>query len=57
INALKSAYKALFESGEPLQERAEELLKETNTPSVKNLLAFITTSKRGIPFIRKNING
>jgi len=58
INELKTVYKALFESGSPLQETAQALLeKETMTPSVKNLLTFITQSKRGIPFIRKNING
>ncbi len=57
INELKIAYKALFESGEPLQETANRLLKEENKKSVKNLLVFITKSKRGIPFIRKNING
>jgi len=57
INALKTVYRALFESGEPLQETANRLLKENNTPSVKNLLVFITQSKRGIPYIRKNING
>ncbi len=57
INELKIAYKALFESGEPLQETANKLLKDENRKSVKNLLVFITESKRGIPFIRKNING
>ncbi|HHH19522.1 MAG TPA: acyl-ACP--UDP-N-acetylglucosamine O-acyltransferase [Campylobacterales bacterium] len=57
IDALKSAYRALFESGTPLQETAEQLLKETHTESVKNLLTFITNSKRGIPFTRKNIHG
>ena len=57
INALKSIYKILFESGEALQETAQILLQEENSESIKNLLEFITTSKRGIPFIRKNING
>jgi len=57
INALKSIYKILFESGEALQEKAQSLLENENSESIKNLLEFITTSKRGIPFIRKNING
>jgi UDP-N-acetylglucosamine acyltransferase len=62
INELKIIYRELFESGQPLQETANRLLneektKENNSQNIKNLLEFITTSKRGIPFIRKNING
>jgi UDP-N-acetylglucosamine acyltransferase len=57
INALKVAYKELFESGQALQESAEELLKTSSSQNVKNLVTFITKSKRGIPFVRKNING
>ena len=56
IDALKSAYRVLFESGKPLQETAKQLLKETETENVKKLLTFITNSKRGIPFTRKNNN-
>ncbi len=54
INALKVVYKALFESGQPLQETAEKLLREENSQNIINLLEFITTSTRGIPFIRKD---
>jgi UDP-N-acetylglucosamine acyltransferase len=57
INRLKSVYRELFESGEPLKESVERLLKEENSKIVKNLLEFVTNSKRGIPFTRKNING
>jgi len=57
INALKVIYRALFESGEPLQENAIKLLKKSDRESTKKLLEFVTTSKRGIPFTRKNING
>lgn len=62
INELKVIYIKLFESGKPLQETAEKLLneeekKEIKSQNIKNLLEFITQSKRGIPFIRKNING
>jgi len=53
INALKVAYKELFESGEALQERAKELEVETSSEHVKKLIEFITQSKRGIPYIRK----
>jgi len=57
INRLKVAYKELFESGEPLQEVAQRLLKDEKSEIVKKLLEFVTKSKRGIPYIRKNING
>ena len=54
INALKTAYRELFESGEALQENAENILKTTASQNVKKLVEFITKSKRGIPYIRKN---
>ena len=57
INALKTAYKELFESGQALQKSAEELLKKSESENVKKLVTFIMQSKRGIPFIRKNNNG
>lgn len=57
INLLKTAYKELFESGNALQETAEKLLANSESEIVKNLVTFITTSKRGIPYVRKNING
>ena len=52
INALKSAYKALFEEGNPLQEVAEALFESTTSEKVRSLCDFIKTSKRGIPFTR-----
>jgi len=57
INNLKVAYRELFESGQPLQETAETLLEKSESEIIKNLVMFITKSKRGIPYIRKNING
>lgn len=54
INALKSAYKELFEEGNPLQEIAEKILQTTTSDKVKTLCEFIKTSKRGIPFTRKS---
>jgi len=54
INALKTAYRELFESGEALQDTAEILLKTSTSQNVKKLVEFITKSKRGIPYIRKN---
>jgi len=56
INALKSAYKELFESGKALQETAEQILNSSESKNVKKLVEFITQSKRGIPFVRKNNN-
>ena len=53
INALKSAYRKLFEDGNPLQEVAESILAETDSEKVKQLCEFIMSSKRGIPFTRK----
>jgi UDP-N-acetylglucosamine acyltransferase len=57
INRLKIVYKELFESGEPLQENSQKLLENEKSEIIKNLLEFVTTSKRGIPYTRKNING
>ncbi len=54
INELKVAYRELFEQGNPLQEVAQVLFETTNSSKVKSLCEFIKTSKRGIPFTRKN---
>ncbi len=53
INELKLAYKELFEQGNPLQNVASSLLEKSTSLKVKELCAFIKTSKRGIPFARK----
>lgn len=52
IDALRSAYRELFESGKPLQEQASSLLETTESAYVKNLCTFILNTKRGIPFER-----
>jgi len=52
INALKAAYRELFEEGNPLQDVAQSLLETTTSDKVKMLCEFIETSKRGIPFKR-----
>jgi UDP-N-acetylglucosamine acyltransferase len=54
IDALKSAYRELFESGKPLKESANELLESVENLHVKNLCNFVLKTKRGIPFERKN---
>jgi UDP-N-acetylglucosamine acyltransferase len=53
INALKAAYRELFEQGNPLQEVAQTLFETSDSEKVKSLCKFIKTSKRGIPFTRK----
>ena len=53
INALKAAYRELFEQGNPLQEVAQTLFETSDSETVKTLCKFIKTSKRGIPFTRK----
>lgn len=53
INALKAAYRELFEQGNPLQEVAQMLFESSESEKVKKLCEFIKTSKRGIPFKRK----
>jgi len=53
VNELKTAYRELFESGQALQEIAENLYKNSSSEYVKKLAEFITKSKRGIPYTRK----
>ncbi|MBT5935927.1 acyl-ACP--UDP-N-acetylglucosamine O-acyltransferase [Sulfurimonas sp.] len=53
INALKSAYRDLFESGQPLKDTANRLLEEIKNYYVKDLCDFVLKTKRGIPFERK----
>lgn len=52
IDALRAAYRDLFESGQPLQEQTAALLQETHSELVKNLCTFILNTKRGIPYER-----
>ena len=53
INALKVAYRALFEQGQPIQEVVQTLFESNDSEKVKKLCEFIKTSKRGIPYKRK----
>ncbi len=53
INAIKLAYKDLFESGLPLSETAQNLIQNSNNSYVKELATFVSNTKRGIPFTRK----
>jgi UDP-N-acetylglucosamine acyltransferase len=53
IDEIKKGYKALFESGNPLNESATQLLQNSDNIYVKNLAQFVLDTKRGIPFVRK----
>jgi len=53
IDAVRAAYKALFESGNPLADSAKELLETSNNDHVKELANFALNTKRGIPYNRK----
>ncbi|TQV64558.1 MAG: acyl-ACP--UDP-N-acetylglucosamine O-acyltransferase [Sulfurovum sp.] len=57
IDGLKIAYKKLFESHNPIQEVAKDILEHSNSEVVKKLSKFIVESKRGIPFVRVKDNG
>jgi len=53
IQQIKKAYKQLFDSGNPLAQNANELLKNSENKYVKILAQFVLDTKRGIPFTRK----
>jgi UDP-N-acetylglucosamine acyltransferase len=55
IDELKSAYRELFESGQPLKDVASNILQNSTNDHVKNLCNFALETKRGIPYERKNI--
>lgn len=55
IDELKSAYRDLFESGQPLKDVANQLIEDTKNNHVHDLCSFILKTKRGIPFERKNV--
>ena len=53
INAIKKAYKDIFESGLPIQEVANEIIRTEDNNYVLELANFVINTKRGIPFLRK----
>lgn len=55
IDAIKGAYKELFESGQALKESANSIIEKTDNKYVHQLCHFVLETKRGIPFERKNI--
>ena len=56
IDEIKTAYKELFESGQPLKDVANELIENTKNHHVHELCNFILKTKRGIPYDRKKVN-
>ncbi len=53
IDEIKKAYRKLFESGNPLNDSAKELIENSTNEYVIKLAQFIANTKRGIPFTRK----
>lgn len=54
IDPLRTAYKDLFERGQPLQETARAILDDNPNEAVEKLCRFVLETKRGIPYERKN---
>ena len=53
IDAIKKAYKAIFESGNAIADVAKELIETNDNQYVHELANFVLATKRGIPFNRK----
>ena len=53
VDHLKTAYRMLFESGQPLKENAQILFDTTTSKHVKALCRFVIATTRGIPYERK----
>lgn len=53
IDAVRKAYKAIFESGNAIADVSKELLETNTNEYVHELANFVLATKRGIPFNRK----
>jgi UDP-N-acetylglucosamine acyltransferase len=53
IDAVRKAYKAIFESGNAISDVSRELLETNTNVYVHELDNFVLATKRGIPFNRK----
>ena len=53
IDAIKKAYKDIFESGQPIVDVANDILETSDNQYAKQLAQFVVNTKRGIPFTRK----
>jgi UDP-N-acetylglucosamine acyltransferase len=54
IDAIKKAYKQIFESGNPIAEVAQKIAATSTHDYVIEFANFIINTKRGIPFNRKS---
>ncbi len=53
IDAIRKAYKEIFESGFSITDVANEILQKSDNKYAKQLAQAVADTKRGIPFIRK----
>ncbi len=53
IDAIRKAYKEIFDSGLPVIDVSKEIEESTDNKYVKQLASFVANTKRGIPFTRK----
>ncbi|RXJ55448.1 acyl-ACP--UDP-N-acetylglucosamine O-acyltransferase [Candidatus Marinarcus aquaticus] len=53
IDAIRKAYKAIFESGHPIGDVAQEIIQSSDNEHVLAFANFVLNTKRGIPFTRK----
>jgi UDP-N-acetylglucosamine acyltransferase len=53
IDAIKKAYKAIFDSKLPIADAATKILDISTNKFAKQLALFVLHTKRGIPFLRK----
>ena len=53
IDAIRKAYKEIFDSGQPIIDIANDILSINENQYAKQLAQFVVNTKRGIPFVRK----
>ena len=53
IDEIKKAYKAIFDSANPIKESAQDVIDNNENEYAKQLATFVLETKRGIPFTRK----
>lgn len=56
IDAISRTYKLLFSGSAPIRELAQDLLEKAEFESIKNICNFIINTKRGIPFVRGELD-
>ncbi|MGX2982777.1 acyl-ACP--UDP-N-acetylglucosamine O-acyltransferase [Helicobacter sp. 23-1045] len=56
IDEISQTYRVLFSGKAPIKELAQDLLKNAESESIKKICEFIISTKRGIPFVRGELN-